>query len=133
MLRYGIPDYRLPPDVLDHDIDYILATGAEIRTGVCIGRDVQVADLQRGTMTRSMWPSAPTPTKSLAWKGEDSENVLSAVEFLRNCGEGHAPDFTGKRVGGHRRRATSAWTPPGPPSGWAPRASPASIAAGWTT
>ena len=36
--------------------------------------------------------------KKLGLEGEDSKNVLSAVEFLRNCGEGHAPDFSGKRV-----------------------------------
>ena len=97
MLRYGIPDYRLPPDVLDHDIDYILATGAEIRTGVCIGRDVQVADLQRDYDAVYVAIGAHAD-KKLGLEGEDSENVLSAVEFLRNCGEGHAPDFTGKRV-----------------------------------
>ena len=42
MLRYGIPDYRLPPEVLQKDIDYILNTGVEVRTGVCIGTDIQV-------------------------------------------------------------------------------------------
>ena len=36
--------------------------------------------------------------KKLGLEGEDSANVISAVEFLRGVGEGSAPDFTGKRV-----------------------------------
>ena len=97
MLRYGIPDYRLPPEVLDRDIDYILACGAEVRTGVCIGKDVQVADLQKDYDALYVAIGAHAD-KKLGLPGEDSANILSAVEFLRNCGEGHAPDFTGKRV-----------------------------------
>ena len=97
MLRYGIPDYRLPPDVLDHDIGYILAAGMEVRTGVCVGKEVQVPDLQKEYDAVYVAIGAHAD-KKLGLEGEDSENVLSAVEFLRNCGEGHAPDFTGKRV-----------------------------------
>lgn len=97
MLRYGIPDYRLPPDVLDHDIDYILAAGVEVKTGVCVGREVQVPDLQKDYDAVYVAIGAHAD-KKLGLEGEDSENVLSAVEFLRNCGEGSAPDFTGKRV-----------------------------------
>ena len=97
MLRYGIPDYRLPPDVLDHDIDYILAAGVEVKTGVCVGREVQVPDLQKDYDAVYVAIGAHAD-KKLGLEGEDSENVLSAVELLRNCGEGNAPEFTGKRV-----------------------------------
>ena len=97
MLRYGIPDYRLPPDVLDHDIQYILAAGMEVKTGVCVGREIQVPDLQRDYDAVYVAIGAHAD-KKLGLEGENSENVLSAVEFLRNCGEGNAPDFTGKRV-----------------------------------
>ena len=38
MLRYGIPDYRLPQDILDRDITHILSAGISVRTGVSIGR-----------------------------------------------------------------------------------------------
>src|SRR5699024_3851632 len=46
MLRYGIPDYRLPPDVLQKDIDYILKTGVQVQTGVCIGKDISLEQLR---------------------------------------------------------------------------------------
>ncbi len=48
MLRYGIPDYRLPQDVLDRDITHILSTGITVRTGVSIGQDVAMEELQKG-------------------------------------------------------------------------------------
>ena len=46
MLRYGIPDYRLPQDKLDADIDFILSTGIEVHTGVSIGRDISFAEIE---------------------------------------------------------------------------------------
>ena len=40
MLRVGIPDYRLPPDILDGEIDYLLRHGIEVRTGIRFGTDL---------------------------------------------------------------------------------------------
>jgi len=90
MLRYGIPDYRLPPEVLQRDLDYILSTGIEVRTGVCVGKDIQLPDLQHEYDALYIAIGAHAD-KKLGLEGENSRNVLSAVEFLRNCGEGNAP------------------------------------------
>ena len=47
MLRYGIPSYRLPREVLDEEIDTILSTGGiKVHTGVTIGKDLSVVDLK---------------------------------------------------------------------------------------
>lgn len=97
MLRYGIPDYRLPASVLDQDLNYILASGVEVKTGVCVGKDVELSSLQKQYDAVYIAIGAHA-NKKLGLEGEDSNNVLSAVELLRDCGEGHAPDFTGKRV-----------------------------------
>ena len=97
MLRYGIPNYRLPAEVLDRDLNYIIAAGVSIRTGVCVGKDLQLPDLQRDYDALYVAIGAHA-NKKLGLAGEDSKNVLSAVELLRDCGEGRAPDFTGKRV-----------------------------------
>ena len=97
MLRYGIPDYRLPPEVLQKDIDYILRTGVEIKTGVCVGTDISVEQLRQDYDALYVAIGAHAD-KKLGLPGEDSGNVLSAVEFLRDCGEGAPLDFTGKRV-----------------------------------
>ena len=50
MLRYGIPQYRLPKDVLDMEIDIIKETGVEINTGIKIGKDLSLDYLGKITM-----------------------------------------------------------------------------------
>lgn len=97
MLRYGIPDYRLPQDVLDRDIGHILSAGVSVRTGVSVGRDVPMEEIQKGYDAVYIAIGAHTD-KKLGLEGEDTENVISAVELLRDVGEGRVPDFTGKRV-----------------------------------
>ena len=97
MLRYGIPDYRLPQDVLDRDIEHILTTGITVHTGVSIGKDLSMEDIQKSFDAVYIAIGAHTD-KKLGLEGEDSKNVVSAVELLRNVGEGSVPDFTGKRV-----------------------------------
>lgn len=47
MMRYGIPEYRLPYDALDRDIAVIQAMGVEIRCNMRVGRDVALEDLRR--------------------------------------------------------------------------------------
>ena len=97
MLRYGIPDYRLPQPVLDRDIDHILSTGIRVHTGVSIGKDLTMEDIQKSFDAVYISIGAHAD-KKLGLEGEDAANVISAVEFLRNIGEEKCPDFTGKRV-----------------------------------
>ena len=97
MLRYGIPDYRLPQDILDRDIAHILSTGIQVHTGVSIGRDLSMEDIQKSFDAVYISIGAHAD-KKLGLEGEDAENVVSAVALLRGVGEGHCPDFTGKRV-----------------------------------
>lgn len=97
MLRYGIPDYRLPQEVLDRDIDHILTAGVQVHTGVSIGRDLTMENIQNSFDAVYISIGAHAD-KKLGLEGEDSKNVISAVELLRGIGEGNVPDFTGKRV-----------------------------------
>ncbi len=97
MLRYGIPDYRLPQQVLDRDINHILSAGVQVHTGVSVGQDISMEEIQRQYDAVYIAIGAHTD-KKLGLEGEDTKNVLSAVELLRDVGEGRAPDFTGKRV-----------------------------------
>ena len=46
MLRYGIPDYRLPQEKLDRDIKFILSTGIEVHTNTAIGRDIEFSEIE---------------------------------------------------------------------------------------
>ena len=97
MLRYGIPDYRLPQDVLDRDIDHILSTGIQVLCGVSIGKDVSMEDIQKSFDAVYISIGAHED-KKLGLEGEDATNVVSAVELLRGIGEGNVPDFTGKKI-----------------------------------
>lgn len=97
MLRYGIPDYRLPQEVLERDIEHILTTGINVITDVSIGRDVTMEDIQKSYDAVFISIGAHND-KKIGIEGEDAENVVSAVSLLRRIDEGNAPDFTGKRI-----------------------------------
>ena len=97
MLRYGIPDYRLPQDVLDRDITHILSTGITVRTAVSIGQDVAIEEIQKDYDAVYIAIGAHQDKKT-GIPGEDSRNVMSAVEMLKAIGDDVMPDFTGKQV-----------------------------------
>ena len=77
MLRYGIPDYRLPQEKLDRDIEFILSTGIE----VLIPRSAVILSSPRSktSMTRFTSPSAHITTRRSA----SMEKTVSA--FMRRC------------------------------------------------
>ena len=97
MLRYGIPNYRLPKEQLDEDIEAILATGVEVKHGLRIGEDITVQSLREEYDAVLITIGASTD-KKLGIEGEQAEGVLSAVKFLRDVGSGKHPDLTGQDV-----------------------------------
>ena len=97
MLRYGIPAYRLPRHMLDAEIESILSTGIEAHTGITVGRDITFDKLQRDYDCLYIAIGAQQDKKT-GIPGEDSKNVMSAVELLRAIGEEKMPDFTGRKV-----------------------------------
>ena len=97
MLRYGIPAYRFPREKLDKEIDSILSTGIEAHTGITVGRDITFDKLQSDYDCLYIAIGAHQDKKT-GIPGEDSKNVMSAVEMLRTIGDDQMPDFTGKQV-----------------------------------
>ena len=97
MLRYGIPNYRFPRHLLDAEIASILSLGIEVHTGVTVGKDIWMEDLQKQYDCLYIAIGAHQDKKT-GIPGEDSENVMSAVEMLRAIGDDIMPDFTGKKV-----------------------------------
>lgn len=97
-LRYGIPEYRLPNDILQKEVDSVTELGAQIFYNKKLGENLSFGDLkdrydayiltigsQRGTL--------------LGAEGEDAENVFSGIDFLRNMEmTGQRYDFKGKHV-----------------------------------
>ena len=97
MLRYGIPNYRLPKDRLDEDIDAILETGVKVVYGKKIGTDIELNELIKDNDAAIIAIGASTD-KKLGLEGEDSEGVISAVQFLRDVGMDKGMDLTGKKT-----------------------------------
>jgi len=81
MLRYGIPQYRLPKDILDLEIDMIKQTGVEIKTGVRIGRDLALDYLKENHDAVYIGIGAWNST-GIRCDGEDLEGVLGGIDFL---------------------------------------------------
>ena len=97
MMRYGIPSYRLPRQRLDNDINAILSLGIEVHTQVNVGSDITFDQLKKQYDCLYLSIGAHTDKKT-GIPGEDSKNVMSAVEMLRAIGDNVMPDFTGKHV-----------------------------------
>lgn len=94
MLRYGIPNYRLPHDLLDGEIQWILDCGIKVEL------ECPIDDLRplRDGFDAVYLAIGAHGDNRLGLPGEDSPGVISAVEMLRAVGDGEAPDFAGKRV-----------------------------------
>lgn len=97
MLRYGIPNYRLPKNRLDDDINSILKTGVKVKYGIKVGTDITIQEIQKEYDAVLIAVGASTD-KKLGIEGEDADGVLSAVEFLRDVGMNQIMDLSGKEV-----------------------------------
>ncbi len=87
MMRYGIPEYRLPYEALDRDIAMIEAMGVTIRTSTRIGEDVAMGDLKRDydavVLTIGLQNS-----RSTRIPGTDAPGAANAIEMLRRFAAG---------------------------------------------
>ena len=97
MLRYGIPSYRFPRELLDAEIASILSLGIKVHTEVEVGNDISFQELKKQYDCLYISIGAHTD-KRTGIPGEDSQGVISAVELLRQIGDGDLPDFHGKQV-----------------------------------
>ena len=101
VLRYGIPEFRLPKEILEAEVDYIRSLGVDIQTNVLIGRTISFAQLQNQYDAIFIATGAGLP-HFLGIPGENLPAVYSANEFLTRVNLMHAydPDFdTPIRVG----------------------------------
>ncbi|MBD3298588.1 MAG: FAD-dependent oxidoreductase [candidate division Zixibacteria bacterium] len=97
MLRYGIPDYRLPADVLDGEIDRILDMGVELKLDTKIGKDISMDDLRKEYRATFVGIGAHQGLK-LRLDGEDAENVWAGTDFLHKINGGEMIDVGDKVV-----------------------------------
>lgn len=87
MLRYGIPKYRLPREVLDGEIGNILKLGVELKCNTAIGREVSLADIRRDYKAVFVGIGAHSGIR-LRIPGEEAAGVFTGTEFLNRVNSG---------------------------------------------
>ena len=95
MLRYGIPEYRLPKKVLDEEIAEIASLGVEMKNNFRIGVDATFEEFKSHydavVVAIGAWSSMP-----IGCPGEDLEGVLGGIDFLQRVALGERPDIGDK-------------------------------------
>jgi heterodisulfide reductase subunit A-like polyferredoxin len=103
MLRYGIPRYRLPGDVLDHEIKYLLDSGIEAKTETRVADPTQLlksraaAGKPAGEFDAVFVATGAWVSRKLGVPGEDAQGVWQGLSFLREVNAGGMPAI-GPRV-----------------------------------
>ena len=87
MLRYGIPDYRLPQDILDKEIKRIEELGVEIKCNQIVGKEILYEDLQKNFDAIFVGIGAHKG-KLLGLHNEEALNVFTGTEFLNKINSG---------------------------------------------
>jgi NADH-quinone oxidoreductase subunit F len=85
MLAAGIPEYRLPRDMLRREIDEILALGVEAETGVRVGRDIPFQEILGGDYDAVFVAIGAWRGARLGVPGEDLPGVIQAIDLLREA------------------------------------------------
>ena len=96
MLRYGIPQYRLPKEILDMEISSIAELGVEMKNNVEVGTDITLDEIRSKhdavIVAVGAWTSS-----SMGVTGEELDGVFGGIDFLRSVALGQPVDI-GKRV-----------------------------------
>ncbi|MBI3587449.1 MAG: FAD-dependent oxidoreductase [Ignavibacteriales bacterium] len=97
MLRLGVPEYRLPRELIRLEINAILSLGVELKINSAIGRDFTIADLKRQGFQAMFIAIGAHRSRDLQIEGVELDGVLRAVDFLLNVNLGYRVEL-GKKV-----------------------------------
>jgi len=97
MMYWGIPDYRLPREILAKDIRFIEQLGVEIKTGTPIGPGLTLDDLSRSGFKAFFLGAGAQKSMKLGIPGEELEGVVHGVDYLSRIKAGN-PVSLGDRV-----------------------------------
>ena len=96
MLHVGIPEYRLPKDVLERDVEGIRRLGVEIRTNTPIGAELTIDDLFQQGYKAVFAAVGAHRSQRLGVPGENADGVIHGVDFLREISLGKEMKAKGK-------------------------------------
>ena len=95
MMRFGIPSYRTPRDILDGEIERIINMGVEVRLNTRIGKDISVEELEKD-YDAIFWAIGAQTGKSLPIPGVDAPNCVDGMSFLRAFNEDRLQHLDGR-------------------------------------
>ncbi|PKN29030.1 MAG: ferredoxin, partial [Deltaproteobacteria bacterium HGW-Deltaproteobacteria-21] len=88
MMRYGIPSYRLPEEVLEKEIAQILSLGIKLETGKRLGKDLTPDQLKNEGYGAAFIATGLQESRKIKLEGSDSKDVLWGVDFLSDVSAG---------------------------------------------
>ena len=88
MLRYGIPEQRLPRKAIDDDIEYVKGFGVQIKTDTAMGKDVTIEQLRQDGYKAIFIAVGALKSRKIGCEGEDLNNTSCALDFLRETKSG---------------------------------------------
>ncbi len=97
MLRLGIPEYRLPRELIKLEINAILNLGVDLKLGARLGRDFSLADLRAQGFRSVFLALGAQRSRDLEIPGVELDGVLKGVDFLLNVNMGYRVEL-GQRV-----------------------------------
>lgn len=98
MLTLGIPSYRLEKDVVNAEIDILREMGVEFKTGVEVGRDITLDGLRKDGFEAFYLAIGAQSGRKIGIEGEETEGVLTGVDFLRKVNLGEEITLDGKTI-----------------------------------
>lgn len=97
MIRYGIPGYRTPRDILDNEIQRILDMGVEVKTNCKVGVDISVEQLEK-EYDSVFWAIGAQSGRAMDVPGGDAPNCITGVAFLNAFNDGRLKHVSGRVV-----------------------------------
>jgi len=82
MIRWGIPEYRLPEKIIDKEIQYLIDHGIEVKTNTQLGKDFSLDGLKKDGYEAIFLALGAQKAKKMGIPGEDVQGVLGGINFL---------------------------------------------------
>jgi NADPH-dependent glutamate synthase beta subunit-like oxidoreductase len=98
MLRLGVPEYRLPRELIRLEVNAILSLGVELKLNSAIGRDFTIAELKRRGYQAIFLAIGAHKSRDLRIEGVELDGVFRAVDFLLNVNLGYRVELGSKVI-----------------------------------